>query len=246
MTLLKALAARRVGEVPANIAVHYVGQEVSLPPAQRGKTPVQCMVDADLEHALLLEELRGLARSANAGDLDANGSRRHADITSRLGEIGANSAGQRAAAPLDLLGFGPELRDRPLAQQSGGWQVRAMLVDALFARSNLLLLDKLTNHLLILAVTWLAQEFTTSKVCKRRIVVIISHNRCFLDEICTDCLHVSGSSRRLTQSRGNYSLWSKLKRNEQALFEREQARREAEINALHKYAGHRFKYGGSS
>ena len=245
-TLLRALAARRVGEIPANVTVHYVSQEVNLTQAQREKTPVQCVVDADLERTMLLDESRDLARRADAGELDAMGSRRHADVMSRLGEIDADSADRRARALLDNLGFGPELQNRPLARQSGGWRVRTMLAAAIFAKPDLLLLDEPTNHLSILAVMWLARELATSETWKRRIIVIVSHDRHFLDEVCSDCLHISGASRRLTQSRGNYTTWAKRRRDEQALFEKEQTRRQAEIDSLREYAGHGFKYGGSS
>jgi ATP-binding cassette subfamily F protein 3 len=245
-TLLRALAARRVGEIPVNVTVHYVSQEVNLTQAQREKTPVQCVVDADLERTMLLEEFHGLTQTADAGELDAKGSQRHADVMSRLEEIDADSADRRAKALLDNLGFSPELQNRPLAQLSGGWRVRTMLAAAIFAKPDLLLLDEPTNHLSILAVMWLARELATSETWKQRIIVIVSHDRHFLDEVCSDCLHISGASRRLTQSKGNYSLWARRRRDEQALFEKEQTKRQTEIDALRDYAGHGFKYGGSS
>lgn len=121
-----------------------------------------------------------------------------------------------------------------------------MLGAALFAKSDLLLLDEPTNHLSILAVMWLARELATSETWKQRIVVIVSHDRHFLDEVCTDCLHISGAARRLTQSRGNYSLWAKRRADERALLAKELAKRQAEIDSLREYAGHGFKYGGSA
>ena len=245
-TLLRALAARRVGEIPVNVTVHYVSQEVNLTEEQRGKTPVQCVVDADLERAMLLEESQELTRKADAGDLDAKGSHRHADVMSRLEEIDADSADRRAKSLLDNLGFSSELQSRPLAQLSGGWRVRTMLAAAIFAKPDLLLLDEPTNHLSILAVMWLARELSSSETWKQRIIVTVSHDRHFLDEVCSDCLHISGASRRLTQSKGNYSMWAKRRSDEQALFEKEQAKRQAEIDGLREYAGHGFKYGGSS
>lgn len=244
-TLLRALAARRVGEIPVNVTVHYVSQEVNLTEAQRNKTPVQCVVDADLERTMLLEELEELSKKADAGDLDVKGSQRQADVMSRLEDIDADSADRRAIALLDNLGFSKELQSRPLAQLSGGWRVRTMLAAAIFAKPDLLLLDEPTNHLSILAVMWLARELSTSETWKQRIVVIVSHDRHFLDEVCTDCLHISGASRRLTQSKGNYSLWAKRRKAEQVLFEKEQAKRQTEIDSLREYAGHGFKYGGS-
>ena len=121
-----------------------------------------------------------------------------------------------------------------------------MLAAAIFAKPDVLLLDEPTNHLSILAVMWLARELATSETWKERIVVLVSHDKHFLDEVCTDCLHVSGIARKLTQSRGNYSTWLQRRRDEQALFLKEQAKKMDEINRLKEYAGHGFKYGGSS
>ena len=121
-----------------------------------------------------------------------------------------------------------------------------MLAAAIFAKPDLLLLDEPPNHLSILAVMWLARELATSETWKERIVVLVSHDRHFMDEVCTDCLHVSGIARKLTQSKGNYSLWAKRRKDEQLLFAKEQAKRKEEIEKLREYAGHGFRYGGSS
>ena len=106
---------------------------------------------------------------------------------------------------LENLGFSRELQARPLSQLSGGWRVRTMLAAAIFSKPDLLLLDEPTNHLSILAVMWLARELATSETWKERMVVVVSHDRSFMDEVCTDCLHISGAAKRLTQCRGNVS-----------------------------------------
>lgn len=59
-------------------------------------------------------------------------------------------------------------------------------------------------------------------------------------------LHISGVARRLTQSHGNYSTWVARRREQQLNFSRVAAGREAEIDKLKEYAGHGFRYGGSS
>ena len=248
-TLLRAFAARRVGNIPPNVTVHYVSQEVNLTESQRGKTPVECVVDADLERRLLLEELAILEKLLNAPPADFNaveGSKKHADVLSRLDEIDSDSATRRATQLLENLGFSPELRARPLAQLSGGWRVRTMLAAAIFAKPDLLLLDEPTNHLSILAVMWLARELSTSDTWKDRMVIIVSHDRHFMDDVCSDCLHISGAARRLTQTRGNYSKWAKQRKEQQVRFAKEQEHRQEEIDKLREYAGHGFKYGGSS
>jgi ABC-type Mn2+/Zn2+ transport system ATPase subunit len=175
-TLLRAFAARRVGDVPPNVLVHYVSQEVILTTAQRLKTPVEIVVDADIERTLLMQEHAELEVKAASGNLDAKGSHRHGDVLMRLDEIEADSAHRRATSLLDNLGFSPELQARPLSQLSGGWRVRTMLAAAIFAKPDLLLLDEPTNHLSILAVMWLARELATSETWKQRIVVIVSHD----------------------------------------------------------------------
>ena len=129
---------------------------------------------------------------------------------------------------------------------SGGWRVRTALAAAIFARPDLLLLDEPTNHLSIGAVMWLARELATNPVWKDRTIVIVSHDRVFLDEVCTDCLHISGVAKRLTQSRGNYSLWAARRAEQKLAYEKEKSLREDEISKLKEYAGHGFKYGGSS
>ncbi len=110
-----------MGEIPENVTVHYVSQEVNLTASQRLKTPVEIVVDADLERTLLLDELATLDQLASAGELDTKGSKRHGEVLGRLDEIGADSAPRRAEALLETLGFSKEFLKRPLSQLSGGW-----------------------------------------------------------------------------------------------------------------------------
>jgi len=109
--------------VPENVTVHYVSQEVNLTEAQRLKTPVEILVDADLERRLLLDESADLENKAAAGELDIKGSQRQHEVLLRLTEIDADSAPRRAEQLLDNLGFSKALQQRSLSQLSGGWYV---------------------------------------------------------------------------------------------------------------------------
>jgi ATP-binding cassette, subfamily F, member 3 len=176
-TMLRALAARRVGNIPASVTVHYVSQEVELTEITREQTPVDCVVAADVERRVLLAELEELDAAVAADSMDEKGRQRHMEVIEQLDLIDADSAERKAIDLLTNLGFSEELRGRPLKDLSGGWRVRAMLAAAIFARPDLLLLDEPTNHLSILAVMWLARELSTASEWKERIVVIVSHDR---------------------------------------------------------------------
>ena len=65
-------------------------------------------------------------------------------------------------------------------------------------------------------------------------------------QVCGDVLHVSGVTKRLTQTHGSYSVWAKRRAEQQKAFARTVELRRAEIAELKAYAGHGFKYGGSS
>lgn len=232
--------------MPPNVTVHYVSQEVHLTAATKAMLPWECVVQADIERRLLLEESAAMEAAAGSAEgLGEAAQERMVEVMERLEMIEADSAERRANELLIGLGFSEELRGRRLADLSGGWRVRTMLAAAIFARPDLLLLDEPTNHLSIVAVMWLARELTTSEVWKERTICVVSHDRYFLDECCTDVLHISGAARRLTQSHGNYSLWAQRRKDQKALYDKETAKQADEIAKLNDYAGHGFKYGGS-
>ncbi|EKX47442.1 hypothetical protein GUITHDRAFT_106885 [Guillardia theta CCMP2712] len=116
------------------------------------------------------------------------------------------------------LGFSEELLSRPMKALSGGWRVRVALAAALFAKPDILLLDEPTNHLSIDGVLWLQRTLATSMVWKSRIVVVVSHDRMFLDAVCTDMLHISGIARRLTHHKGNYNEYEERRKEMQATY----------------------------
>lgn len=72
---------------------------------------------------------------------------------------------------------------------------------------------------------------------KERIVVVVSHDRTFLDEVCSDVLHISGAARRLTQSHGNYTLWATRRAEQQAVYAKEAMLRSKEVDRMKEFAG---------
>ena len=254
-TLLKFIASRRVGGLAADVSVHYVTQEVSLTDAQEDAVPAEVVLHADVERRILLAdvaemeafEAREEKGSSGLGEQEAERRRKAlAAAHERLLAMDAEGAPSRASALLRNLGFSDALASRKMRALSGGWRVRVALAAALFAKPDVLLLDEPTNHLSVAAVLWLARELRDSKTWKTRAVVVVSHDRHFLDAATTDSLHISGVARRLTAHRMCYSAWAAKRAEQQLALERRRATREEKKKTLEGYAGHGFKYGGSS
>jgi ATP-binding cassette subfamily F protein 3 len=246
-TLLQAVAARRVGSVPEACAVHYVHQDIQLSSEQEELRPVDLVLAADVERRVLLND-RDVINSKLKDASPSEASTLTKDlqkVLERLETCEADSAARRADELLQNLGFSEALRKRKMRELSGGWRVRTFLASALFARPDVLLLDEPTNHLSIAAVLWLARELTTSEVWADRVVVCVSHDRTFLEDVCGDVLHISGHCRRLTQTHGDYATWRARRAEKLITWQRQQKKQEAEVEKLKEYAGHGFRYGGS-
>lgn len=128
-TLLRALAARRVGNIPANVTVHYVSQEVELSAEKKELNAVQIVIEADIERRLLLEEAAAFEAALQRSESETEGQdsatlsgeaqKRYGEVQEQLLLIGAESAERRAVELLENLGFSEALRSRPLRALSG-------------------------------------------------------------------------------------------------------------------------------
>lgn len=109
----------------------------------------------------------------------------------------------RASKIMNGLGFTQETFENPVSSFSGGWQMRLQLARALISPAELLLLDEPTNHLDIEAILWLEAWLQDRKGS----ILIISHDRDFLDNVCTHTLHLT--HRTLKLYTGNYSSFAR-------------------------------------
>jgi ATP-binding cassette subfamily F protein 3 len=168
-------------ERPRDWTLAYVRQEV----AALNISALDYALDGDTEFRKIE---RDLAEAEAAHDGVRLGS-----LHERLHAIGGYAARARAAELLHGLGFAPGSEHRNVAEFSGGWRMRLNLAQALMCRSDLLLLDEPTNHLDLDAVLWLETWLKRYPGT----LLLISHDREFLDAVVTHVLAIADQNAEL-------------------------------------------------
>uniref|UniRef100_S4RPK6 ABC transporter domain-containing protein n=1 Tax=Petromyzon marinus TaxID=7757 RepID=S4RPK6_PETMA len=164
---------------------------------------VQAVLRADVRRGVLLQEESKLQARLESGD-DSVGPRLE-KVIEELRAMGADAAEAKARRILAGLGFTPEMQGRPTKKFSGGWRMRVSLARALFMEPTLLMLDEPTNHLDLNAVIWLNKYYLLTW---RKTLLIVSHDQSFLDDVCTDIIHLD--YQKLFYYRGNYLTFKKM------------------------------------
>ena len=118
------------------------------------------------------------------------------------------SSNMEAEIERTLIGLGFNREDflRPTAELSGGWRMRIELAKLLLRRPDVLLLDEPTNHLDIESIQWLEQFL----VAKSKAVVVVSHDRAFIDKVTNRTIEISCG--RIYDYKTNYSHFVELRR----------------------------------
>jgi ATP-binding cassette subfamily F protein 3 len=181
------------GEIdfPAKWRMAYVAQET--PPLER--CALDYAIDGDSTLRKLEEELARLeAQPESTENGIAIG-----NIYSALADADAYTVQSRGEQLLLGLGFTLDQMQQPIASFSGGWRMRLNLAQALMCPSDLLLLDEPTNHLDLDAIIWLEDWLKKYPGT----LIIISHDRDFLDEIVNVIVHIDEC--KLKRYSGNYS-----------------------------------------
>ena len=210
-------------ELPRGCRVGFLAQE-----APGGEaSPLEVVLAADTQRAGLLAE-----RENRPDPLRA------AEIETRLLEIDAHSAPSRAARILAGLGLGEAMQRQPLVDLSGGWRMRVALAAILFAEPDLLLLDEPTNHLDLEAALWL-ERFLRNY---RRTLILVSHDRRFLNAVTTTTLHLQHG--KLTTYSGGFDAYLRA-RTEAAQRLEALARRQASERQRMQVFVDRFRYKAS-
>ncbi|SFH60353.1 ABC-F family ATP-binding cassette domain-containing protein [Modicisalibacter xianhensis] len=184
------------------------------------------VLDGDVE---LRRTERALDEARQRGD-----AHREAELHGQLEALDGYSAPARAAQLLVGLGFTQVQLDQPLSAFSGGWRMRVNLARTLFMPSDLLLLDEPTNHLDLDALLWLEQWL----VRYPGTLLLISHDRDFLDAVCDHIVHFD--RQRLVLYRGNYSTYERTRAEKLAQQQAEAAKQQARREEIERFVA-RFR-----
>ncbi len=124
------------------------------------------------------------------------------------------------------LGFKESELDYPVKNLSGGQRSKVSLCKLLLSNANLILLDEPTNNLDIDAINWLEDFLGKYKGA----VIVVSHDRYFLDKITFLTMEIA--HKKITMTKGNYSVFQKLKAERELTIEREYEKNIAEIKRI--------------
>lgn len=197
--------------IQSGFVIAHVAQELS----STEQAAIEFVIDGDTE-------LRNIQAKISLAEQQHDG-HRTAELYAELETIDGYTANSRAAILLSGLGFKQTELNNPVSTFSGGWRVRLNLAKALMCRSDMLLLDEPTNHLDLDAVIWL-QEWLQSYPGT---LLLISHDRDFLDAVVGHVLHFEQQSASLYT--GNYSQFELARAErlaqQQASYEKQQKER---------------------
>ena len=244
-TLLKIVAGEQQAD-SGNIKMSNEATVGYLP--QDGVDPdPNLTVLGEVEHAFdeimdLREELKALQKKLESVE---SGTEHHKKIIERFGNAQyqlENSGSYTLQADIEKvlmgLGFSESDFSRSTTEFSGGWLMRIALAKLLLKKPTYLLLDEPTNHLDIESLQWIESFLKNYEGA----VVIVSHDRAFLDSITNRTLALKNG--KLKDYAGNYSFYEKKAAEEQELLEKRYANQQKELKQTQEFID-RFRYKAS-
>ena len=154
-------------------------------------------------HQPLWENMKERERLYAKPEMTEEDGNRAADLELKFAEMNGWEAESGAAQLLQNLGIKEELHQKQMGELANNEKVRVMLAKALFGHPENLLLDEPTNDLDLDTVEWL--EDYLSEIDERQTVLVVSHDRHFLDAVSTQTIDIDFG--KVTVFSGNYSFW---------------------------------------
>ncbi|MFD1384520.1 ATP-binding cassette domain-containing protein [Rhodanobacter aciditrophus] len=211
--LVRGLLHADTGEVilPGQRRISFMAQEVE----EVDRTALDYCLDGD-------DRLRRIEAEINAAQTKGDDNA-HAHWLGEYENAQGYTAQARGEQLLQGLGFKMADMQRNVSDFSGGWRIRLNLARALMCPSDILLLDEPTNHLDLDAVMWLENWLCNYPGT----LLLISHDRDFLDGICSHIVHLY--QKKLNLYKGNYSDYERQRAEhlaqQQSMFEQQQRKR---------------------
>lgn len=213
-------------QIPGQRRIAFMAQEVT----ESQRSALDYCLDGDQYLRLVEAEIR---KAEENHDTEA-----HAHWLGEFEVAHGYSARSRAETLLQGLGFAMADMNKAVAEFSGGWRIRLNLAKALMCPSDILLLDEPTNHLDLDAVMWLENWLKQYPGT----LILISHDRDFLDAICGHIVHLY--QKKLVLYKGNYSDFERQRAEHLAQQQAQHERQQAKVAHMQKYVD-RFRYKAS-
>ncbi len=210
----------------SNLRITHLAQHVP----DSDESAIEYALGGDENYQALMKTLK---EAENQGKAD-----KVVDCHNRLAETNGYARPAEAAAILAGLGVANERQSEPLKAFSGGWRMRLNLARCLMKPADLMLLDEPTNHLDLEAIFWLEKWLKQSPAT----IIIISHDRDFLDAFTTHTLHIE--HQQLALYTGNYSQFEHIRAEKMALQQATYEKQQTKVAHLMSFVD-RFRYKAS-
>ena len=217
--------AKRLFPISKDLDLLLVEQEVE----PSSKSVLEVVLDANEKKRKLETERNAIENIVeNQDEFDETLLNELQDIEEELLSIGSEKDESEVRRILTGLGFIGDDHERPTKDFSGGWRMRIAIAKALYMKPTLLLLDEPTNHLDLNAVIWLTNYLSSWK----KSLLIVSHNQNFLNDVCSDMLHIS--DLKIDHYRGNYYKFTRGLKQKNREKEKEWEKIERRIKEMQK------------
>ncbi len=174
-----------------------------------------------------IEQLNALLHSSTTPDESVI--KRYTTLSEQFRQNGGYEYKNRALSYLTKLGFSESDKDKSVSTLSGGQKTRLALGKLLLSSPDILLLDEPTNHLDISSLMWLEEILASSK----QTVLLISHDRYFLDKVCTKILDIENTHGKIYN--GNYTKFTETKEKDREIQRRHYENQQREIARMEAF-----------